>query len=189
MVRVIAGKLKRKKLLVPGGDAVRPTLDRVKESVFSILGTSLRAHSFLDLFAGSGSMGIEALSRGAPFAVFVENDRNVAKVLESNIESCSLQDSCLLYKRDAVYVLGSLASKTPSGDFFVYVDPPYKNDFIYKAVLGSDSLKKLTKKGGIVLVEHPSGTELILEDTSLVNVRKEKYGKVSVSFFEVAASA
>jgi len=183
MVRVISGKLRGKKLIVPqGGKNVRPTLDRVKESVFNILSGEIKKHIFLDLFAGAGNMGIEALSRGAPLAIFVEQDPCNIKNISANLQSCRLTDTAKLYQGDALSVLGTLPSNFPNSDFIVYADPPFESN-LFEKILESKALQKLIKRGGRVLIEHPFKVDIAC-NSHWENVRKKKYGSIGISFFE-----
>jgi len=183
MVRVISGKLRGKKLVVPqGGKDVRPTLDRVKESVFNILAGEIKKHIFLDLFAGAGSMGIEALSRGAPLAIFVEQDTCNIKNISANLQSCRLSDTARLYQGDVLSVLSTLPSDFPNSDFLVYADPPFESN-LFEKILKSKALQKLVKRKGRVLIEHPFKID-IAHQSQWENVRKKKYGSVGISFFE-----
>ncbi|MBQ1547043.1 MAG: 16S rRNA (guanine(966)-N(2))-methyltransferase RsmD [Lachnospiraceae bacterium] len=123
-MRVIAGEKRSIPLLsVPGKDT-RPTTDRIKETLFNIISADVPGSNFLDLYAGSGQIGIEALSRGAKFCVFVENDRNAASVIEKNLKKTNLEDSSRLINRDAEAALSGLRLQNGVFDI-VFIDPPY----------------------------------------------------------------
>lgn len=124
-LRVIAGQFRGRPLAAPKGQATRPTLGRVRESLFGILGPWLEGARVIDLYAGSGALGIEALSRGASFAVFIENSRPALQTLRANIEKLGLAAQTLVVEQDARRVLGR---PTPPGDApfdIVLIDPPY----------------------------------------------------------------
>lgn len=178
MVRVITGKAKRKKLVVPCG--IRPTLDRVKESVFNIIGEGVKEQPFLDMFAGTGSMGIEALSRGAPSGVFVEKDSLIADVLNGNLSKCNFSGK--VYTDDIFSAMETIASVFSERNFLVYADPPFDGDFFDK-VLESSALQKLVSKGGKLIIEHPFKKGPACKEF-WNRVRMEKYGSIGISFFE-----
>ena len=122
-MRVIAGRLRGRTIHTPPTDSVRPTYDRVRESLFGIIEPKLPAAAVLDLFAGSGSLGIESLSRGAASATFVEKDPRILRVTSRNVEELGLRGACRTVRGDAVKLL---AGAMPGGPFnVVFVDPPY----------------------------------------------------------------
>ena len=123
-MRVIAGKVRRMNLETPRGNDTRPTTDRIKETLFNILQPYLADCSFLDLFSGSGGIGIEALSRGANKAVFVDNARDAIRFIEGNLEHTRLTEQAEVLPMDALQALKNLEKR---GQFFdvVFLDPPY----------------------------------------------------------------
>ncbi|MBW3619632.1 MAG: 16S rRNA (guanine(966)-N(2))-methyltransferase RsmD [Actinobacteria bacterium] len=148
-MRVIAGTAKGRRLKVPPGDRTRPTSDRVKEALFSSLQPELPGASVLDLFAGSGSLGIEALSRGASHATFVERHDRTSRVLEENVAACGLGDRATVVTAEVQAALGS-----PAGAPFdvALLDPPYgTSDEELAAVLAS--LAPHLADGAVVTVE------------------------------------
>ena len=121
-MRIIAGSLKNKSLVIPASSTVRPTSSKLRGQVFNICQGCLEGAHALDLFAGSGAMGIEALSRGASRCVFVEQDHRVANVLRKNLEKLGLLDRSRVLEMDVFKAIGLLRSESFS---FVYIDPPY----------------------------------------------------------------
>lgn len=122
-MRIIAGEFRRRKLLAPDGLVTRPIPDRVKESVFGMLGERVKGASMLDLFAGTGSIGLEAVSRGAKMAIFVERERRVAEILERNIATLGAGDRCKVVQGDA---LGqAVLARCPRPLDLAFLDPPY----------------------------------------------------------------
>ncbi len=131
-LRVIAGKARGMKLKAVPGDSTRPVMGRVKEALFSIIGSDIQAASFLDLFAGTGSVGIEALSRGADFAQFVELNRRALKAIRDNLNHTGLADRAAVYRRDAFQML----SQPPERHFdFIYIAPPQYQGIWLKCLL------------------------------------------------------
>ncbi len=128
-MRVVAGSWGGRRLRAPRGDAVRPTTDRVKEAVFSILGPEVAGARVADLCCGAGSLGIEALSRGADFAVFVDRDRRALAAAQANLESCGADPACYrLVTADAAGWLADL--QDTAGPWLVLADPPYGSGLV-----------------------------------------------------------
>jgi 16S rRNA (guanine(966)-N(2))-methyltransferase RsmD len=182
MIRIIAGEFRGRKLDTPKDESVRPTGQRVRESVFNILQNKLIDARVLDLFAGSGAFGLEALSRGAALAVFVDQDPQHAKLVSGNIEKLGVTKRTKVINADYERAVYSMASKGNKFDF-VYVDPPYMAGYYTKAIELLFTTK-LLNDGATVIVEHPVGMELDLQGLcNIVDVRT--YGKMAVSFLKV----
>jgi 16S rRNA (guanine966-N2)-methyltransferase len=120
-IRVIAGSAKGRKLKMVPGDSTRPVMDRVKEALFNILGAGVRESSWLDLFAGTGSVGIEALSRGAARALFIDNDRLAVRTIRENLEHTRLAERAEVLRADA---FAYLRRPNPEAFEYIYVAPP-----------------------------------------------------------------
>jgi len=148
-MRVIAGTRRSLPLKSLEGDTTRPTADRYKETLFNVLQTDIPGCRFLDLFAGSGAIGIEALSRGARHAVFVENNRKAMSVIKENIHFTKFEDESDLILSDAVSYIRSL----PVVDFdIIFIDPPYNHD-LEVAVLEALEGKKFKNPEARIVVE------------------------------------
>ena len=155
-MRVIAGTAKGFRLRAPAGDATRPTLDRLRETLFNILMPQLPQSRFLDLFAGSGANGIEALSRGAATAVFVDQAPECIQVIRENLEHTRLGDRAEILACDYIRALSMLAERKQKFDL-IFLDPPYQ------AGLTGEALRAIVKgdlleKDGWVIVEHSAKT-------------------------------
>ncbi|MFH1690444.1 MAG: 16S rRNA (guanine(966)-N(2))-methyltransferase RsmD [Candidatus Eisenbacteria bacterium] len=183
-MRVIAGRLRGSVIRVPAGGAVRPTYDRVRESVFSIIEPHLDGASVLDLFAGSGSLGIESLSRGATFATFVEKDRRVLDVIRENVERLGLAEQCRLIRGDAP---AALERGVPGGPFdIVFVDPPYSSGLAARTLELLASSPVLAAEA-LVVVERAS-TDTPQERAGRLGLfRSGKYGSTAVDFYGTRA--
>ncbi|MDM8552575.1 16S rRNA (guanine(966)-N(2))-methyltransferase RsmD [Desulfobacterales bacterium HSG2] len=182
-LRIISGSLKGKKLHSVRGRVTRPTADRLRESIFNILSFRTRDAIVADLFAGTGAFGIEALSRGAAFAVFVEKYRDALSVIERNVCSCALEDRTKIIRRDIKYNLNCLRSLPCLPFNLVFMDPPYNKNLIRPALCGLHAGSFL-KKGACVIVEH-SPPEQIPEDCSEYAIADQRrYGKTLVSFLD-----
>ena len=172
-MRIIAGSRRRMQLKTPEGKGVRPTTDRIKETLFNMLQNELYGCHFLDLFAGSGQMGLEALSRGAKHAVFVERDAKAAACIRANLESTGLSEQGLLLKMDAAAALRTLEGKH-SFDV-VFLDPPYEMS-LEKEALAYLAGSSLLKEGAVLVVESGLGTDFsYLSELGYTVVKEKKY--------------
>jgi len=186
-VRVIAGELKGRTIQAPLGSTARPTYDRVRESLFGMLEPRLPGANVLDLFAGSGSLGIEALSRGAAGATFIEHSKAVFDVLEGNIESLGLAERSLVIRGDALRLIRE--RRVPTAPFdVVFVDPPYASGDASRALA---ALPPLVVDDGLVIVERAAGratgadrgTERGVgasDRRGLVEIRRKRYGSTEL---------
>ena len=177
-MRVIAGSARGMKLKVPRGGAVRPTADRVREALFSTLAGRLAGAAVLDLFAGSGAIGIEALSRGAESCIFVEKNRTHAAVIEVNLAKTGLAGRARLLRLDVQKALELLTRERFQADL-VFMDPPYLSPLI-APVLEQLERYNLLKKGGIATVEHSLRDQQWARRYPLK--RQKKYGDTALTF-------
>ncbi|HUF01075.1 MAG TPA: 16S rRNA (guanine(966)-N(2))-methyltransferase RsmD [Gaiellaceae bacterium] len=176
-MRIVAGSRKGHRIDAPKGVVTRPTGDRVREAVFSIVG-SVEGATVLDLFAGSGAMGLEALSRGAAEAVFVERDGRACRVIEQNVEKLGLTDKATVVLRDAARALRDATARGARYDL-VLVDAPYDQWSRVEPQL-SELLPAVASDGGLVVVETAAGVEPILP-LDLVTTRR--YGSARITVF------
>ncbi|MEI6633773.1 MAG: 16S rRNA (guanine(966)-N(2))-methyltransferase RsmD [Chlamydiota bacterium] len=186
MVRIIAGEFKSRRLVSPRAAAVRPTSDRVKESLFGILGPRLDGARVLDLYAGTGNLGLEALSRGAATCCFVERAPSPCAAIRKNTAALGIEGRAEVLRLDCVRALGHLAQR---GDRFslVFADPPYakkeeSGSEFKKILLGLDVCASLAP-GALVAAEH---CKFDAPPVGLVNLRlldQRRYGDTVISFF------
>ena len=180
-MRVIAGNARGIKLKTPKGTDIRPTLDRVRESLFSILQPRIGGAGFLDLFSGTGSNGIEALSRGAAHCDFVERDSRAIRILQQNLEQTRLAARAKIWRAQLPKGLGKLRSIGRAFDI-VFADPPYNynsyNELLDRIVDGG-----LIRESSIVILEHTGPIRFESGAHPWDLTREEKYGKVRLSFF------
>ena len=179
-VRVISGSARGLKLNTPGDDRVRPTTDRVKESMFNIVQDWVYDSQVLDLFAGSGALGIEALSRGASQAVFCDNSLDSIKIIKSNIEKARVVDRSQIVSGDSKRCLRDMEAKNQSFDM-IFVDPPYYEG-LFEEVLDTIRSCKILKKDGIVIVEHDAKRP-IGQVEGLEVYKEKKYGITMLTFY------
>ncbi|MBI5196976.1 MAG: 16S rRNA (guanine(966)-N(2))-methyltransferase RsmD [Nitrospirae bacterium] len=178
MVRVISGVAKGRRLKVAKGLRIRPTSDKVKESLFNILAPDLEGMVFLDLFAGCGGVGIEALSRGVAKAIFVEKEPHHLKILEENLEKCGFRKTAFLIREDVLNLLRR--KSTPACDI-AFVDPPY--DFAQDQDLLILLANNVTIRK-FIIYEHSRKKELMPRIGPFVHRRTYAYGDTRLSFFE-----
>ena len=151
-MRIISGTSRGRKLVTPRDHSLRPTSDRVKESIFNILQNELEGKVVLDLFAGTGNLGIEALSRGAQKTIFVEKGRQALRLIERNLNQFGLKERSEILPKDVNRAIGILKQKGESFDL-ILMDPPYEKGLIQKTLtkLNSDPI---FHKDSIVVIEH-----------------------------------
>jgi 16S rRNA (guanine966-N2)-methyltransferase len=180
-MRIIAGNSKGRKLVSPKGSQTRPTSDRVREAIFSIVGDLVVDARVLDLYAGTGAMGLEALSRGARQAVFVEMDPAALRCLDKNIETCRCKDRSEVVNRPVISYLGKLNT---GGEFdLIFTDPPYMGDLGTLTLLAISKHAKPLKRCLIILEHAPDKPpEPVPHEMTMVDTRK--YGNVGVTFLQ-----
>jgi 16S rRNA (guanine(966)-N(2))-methyltransferase RsmD len=177
-MRVISGSAKGIFLKTRSNDDLRPTSSKVKEALFNILGSAVPDCSFLDCFAGTGTIGIEALSRGARKCAFIERDRSVLPLLHHNLGLTSFNEKSRVLPTDISRGLDILRG---SAFDLIFVDPPYRyND--YEKVLHAIVEKEIIGSDGFIVVEHYHKTEIKYCDKELSRARYEKYGQTSLTF-------
>ncbi|MBQ9155402.1 MAG: 16S rRNA (guanine(966)-N(2))-methyltransferase RsmD [Eubacterium sp.] len=180
-MRVIAGKARHLKLKTMEGDNTRPTTDRIKETLFNMLSFDIEGSSFLDLFAGSGGIGIEALSRGTREAVFVENNRKAQGCIRDNLTHTHLADQAVLIGRDVMTALSILDDEKRRFDY-IFMDPPYGKGWEEK-VLRFLAGSSLCDGETVIIVESDLSTGFsYLEGTGL-KIYKEKIYKTNKHTF------
>ena len=155
-MRIITGLARGKRLQTPSGLHTRPTTDRVKESLFNIIQWDIEGRKVLDLFGGSGQLGLEALSRGAASCVIVDGDRNAQKAIEANIKNCGFEKACQLIRGDSFHFL---QRQKKDSYHLIFLDPPYGGELLNRALEAICRIDILTE-GGIIVCE--SGVEDVL---------------------------
>ena len=180
-IRVIAGSAKGRHLKFVPGDSTRPIMDSVKESVFNIIGTGIRGSNFLDLFGGTGGVGIEALSRGAANALFMDSSHEAIKTIKDNLGIVGFTERARLMRGDALAYLNSM----PSASFdFIYIAPPQYQQLWSKSLLLLDAQPEWLNPDGwaIVQIDPKEYAEIPLKNLVLVDQRK--YGNTMLCFYE-----
>ncbi len=181
-LRIISGNLKGKKLFSPKGVRIRPTADRLRESIFSILSTRVSGSVVLDLFAGTGALGIEALSRGASFAFFIDNDKEALSIIKKNVEICGLSDRIKIAGLNIERTFIDLRGEIPCVNL-VFMDPPYNKNLIRPALANLPG-SHLLEKDALLVIEHDI-LEIVPEDIPGYKIEDQRrYGKTLVSFIK-----
>lgn len=190
-MRVIAGKYRSRILKSLRGTALRPTSDRLRETLFNVLGPNVSGSRFLDVFAGTGAVGIEAASRGAVEVVFIENHAPAATLIRRNLASLEIQNGAQVLSLDALRALEKLAVRHKPTDApfdFVFVDPPYAEKDQYDRVLGFLGFAPFLSACSLVIAEHRRTFELPRRMGRLLQTRILRQGDAALSFFKYQAA-
>jgi 16S rRNA (guanine966-N2)-methyltransferase len=182
IMRVISGVCKGRPLKAVQGMTTRPTTDKVKESLFNIIGPFFDGGNVLDLFSGSGSLGLEALSRGMEKGVFVEKDPKALQVIKGNIQACRMEEESEVLRSDALRSIKMLGGRGVRFDL-IMMDPPYKIANSIPSILSEIEENQLLAEDGLIICEHGKELELPEQIGSFVKYRHEKYGITAISFF------
>ncbi|WP_027307429.1 16S rRNA (guanine(966)-N(2))-methyltransferase RsmD [Caloramator sp. ALD01] len=180
-MRIITGTARGRIIKAPEGLNTRPTSDRVKESMFNILDYHYSYENVLDLFAGSGNLGLEAISRGAKKCIFIEQNKEAYNYLVDNIKNLKFEDYCEYYKQDAFSAVEILAKRGEKFDL-IFLDPPYGKGLVEK------SIKSIYEKGllddnGVIVSEQDVNDVLPDIIGNIKKVRVEKYGRTAIAFW------
>jgi 16S rRNA (guanine966-N2)-methyltransferase len=185
-MRVIGGNARGRRLKVPKGQAVRPTSDRVKEALFNILPHDLSGIKLLDLFAGTGNVSIEAISRGAAEAILIDSSAESGKVIRENLRRVRFTDRASIRIVPVSQALRSLARRGESFDM-IFLDPPYQRNCV-KACLETIARENLLRASGTLVVEHSAREQPKPEYGSLILKDQRNYGDTWLSFFKYKAA-
>jgi len=179
-MRIISGTSKGRKLVTPKSQFLRPTSDRVKESIFNILREEMEGKVVLDLFAGTGNLGIEALSRGAKKAIFVEKGRQALRLIQRNLNQFGLEERSEIIPKDAIRAIGILKQRGESFDL-ILMDPPYEKGLIQRTLMKLNSYP-VYQKDSILVIEHDRREPLphIMNGWNLI--RERRIGDTVISF-------
>ena len=180
-MRIISGSARGLKLKAPDGLNTRPTADRIKESLFNIIAPYLYDCSFLDLFSGSGAIGIEALSRGAKDATFVDFDKNSINIIKQNIKLAKFEEKSNIYNIDVLHTIDLLSNNGKKFDI-IFLDPPYDKGLLIPALKKIEDKNLLKDDGFIICEQHINEPEIILD--KLCTYRIKKYNITKMVFLE-----
>lgn len=186
-MRIISGSARGRKLLAPGrrfGDLIRPTSDRAREAIFNILAARVAGARVLDLFAGTGALGLEALSRGAARALFVDGQRSVIELIERNVALCGFSDRATVVQKDLARGLAFLTASQPAGGFdLVFLDPPYGGALALR-LLESLAGGNLLAAKGMVVLEDAAEAQYPQTLGPLVCLDRRRYGEAGFWLYQ-----
>lgn len=177
-MRVISGKARGVSLMTPKGDLTRPTADRVKEALFSIIQFDLPGANVLDLFGGTGQLGIEALSRGAKHAVFVDSREDACRLIKENLKRTKMESVATVVRCDYLQYLQRCREQFN----IIILDPPYAEVFLENA-LNIITEIDILQSGGIIIAERPLGKDLPLDFEGFTRSKDYKYGQILLTLY------
>ena len=179
-MRIISGKAKGTKLYTLQGDNTRPTLDRVKESIFNIIQNQIPEATVLDLFAGSGAIGLEMLSRGAKKAILCDKSKEAIGIIKKNIQKTHMEEKVELYNIDFKECIEKVSKEKFD---IIYIDPPYETNFIEKS-LEKIIEKNIIQENGIIILETDDEKRIKkeIEKINVVIIDERKYGRANIIF-------
>ncbi len=188
MMRVIAGEFRSRMLQAPRGMATRPTSDRLRETLFNVLGPRVEGSRFVDLYAGSGAVGIEAISRGAEFVWFAENAKPAVRAIRDNLSALKIAGGFALEDRGVGKLINSLLEKQRAADI-VFLDPPYEDAAAYADTLGwfARHAAVLLADGAVVVAEHARKQPTEARYGELERYRVLEQGDAVLSFYAVVS--
>lgn len=184
-MRVIAGQFRSRPLAAVPGMATRPTSDRLRETLFNVVGPHAVDSVWLDLYAGTGAVGIEAISRGARQAYFVESEKKAARVIRENLQSLKIEEGFEVLEREAIQALRLLDSQAVACDF-VFMDPPYDQHGAYEQVLSFLPRSKLIHAESTVIAEHDKHFDPGGKFGALERYRELKQGDAVLGFYKLS---
>ncbi|MFP7296015.1 16S rRNA (guanine(966)-N(2))-methyltransferase RsmD [Neobacillus niacini] len=180
-MRVVSGVCKGRALKAVPGNSTRPTTDKVKEALFNMIGPYFVGGIGLDLFAGSGGLGLEALSRGLDKVIFVDKDRKAIQTIYENIQACKMEDKAEVYRNDADRALKVLMKRDIQFDY-IFLDPPYKKQQLLNLMEKISEYGLLTT-GGYIICEHSHDVELPESSGEYTQYKHEKYGIIAITIY------
>jgi 16S rRNA (guanine(966)-N(2))-methyltransferase RsmD len=190
-MRVIAGKFRSRSIKSLKGLALRPTSDRLRETLFNVLADRVPDSRFVDAFAGTGAVGIEALSRGAREVIFIENHAPAVALIRKNLQTLGIQSLGNVVALDALRGLQRLAPNPAATSFLVdivFLDPPYAATQEYRSVLTFLGAAPFLAEGSLVVAEHRSSVELPESFGNLLRVRELRQGDATLSFYRFSSN-
>jgi 16S rRNA (guanine966-N2)-methyltransferase len=178
-MRIIAGQFRSRRLKGTPPPGIRPTSDKLRETIFNILGPRIEEATFLDGCAGMGAVGIEAISRGAAQVYFIDQSRKATRIIRENLDSLEIKDGFKILEMDVPKALDTI----PIQFDVAFIDPPYEREDLYMACLERFGHRELLARGGVLIFEHSKRTELPESAGSLQKVRSLVQGDAALAFY------
>ncbi len=178
-MRIISGKFKSRRLKGTPPPGIRPTSDKLRETIFNILGDTIEGATFLDGCAGTGGMGIEAISRGAAEVYFIDQSRKACRIIRENLESLEIEEGFKILEMDLPKALGTVQVQFN----IAFIDPPYEREDLYLASLERFGTRSLLAPDGLLIIEHSKRTELPETSGSLHKIRSLVQGDAALAFY------
>ena len=185
-MRIISGQFKSRRLKAEPPDGTRPTSDKLRETLFNILGESVRGCTFLDGCAGVGAIGIEAISRGAQNVIFVDQSRKATRMIRENLQALDIEEGFKIFDLDLARALDICAKEGMAFDI-AFIDPPYDREHIYKDALERFGTMPLLAPAGVLILEHSKRAEMPETFGNLKRTRTLQQGDSVLSFFKPEA--
>ena len=183
-MRIISGQAKGRKITAPKGLATRPVTDMIKGALFNVWGEAVRQSCFLDLFAGSGSVGLEALSRGAQFVIFVDSGKDAVKNIRQNLAACRFSENYEVYGRDVFLVLPILQRRGMKFDY-IFIDPPFPDSTIFSKIMPALDNGVLLQPAGCLVIRSAKNVDLPQNSKALHKYRADKYGESVLHYYRL----
>lgn len=180
-MRVVSGECKGRFLKAVPGSSTRPTTDKVKEAIFNIIGPYFTGGIGLDLFAGSGGLGIEALSRGIDKVIFVDRDGKAIQTINDNIKACELEERSEVYRNDATRALKAIQKRALAFDV-IFLDPPYKQQQLLSLLESLDKGNMIVNQG-LIVCEHSNEVKLPVKVGRFHQLKREQYGIIHITIY------
>ena len=180
-MRVVSGICKGRPLKAVSGNTTRPTTDKVKEAIFNMIGPYFEGGIGLDLFAGSGGLGLEALSRGLEKVIFIDREPKAVQVIHENIKACKFEKKTEVFRNDADRALKALIKREICFDY-IFLDPPYKKQQLVSLMEKMDK-QDIVSSDGIVVCEHSFDVELPEKVGRFTEIKHEQYGMIAVTIY------
>jgi 16S rRNA (guanine966-N2)-methyltransferase len=181
-MRIISGTSKGRRLAPLRGHSIRPTSDRIKESIFNILGTEVEGKVVLDLFAGTGNLGIEALSRGARQTIFVERAREALRTIQRNLLQCGFSEQAEVIPKEVNRTIGLLEARSASFDL-ILMDPPYEEGWVERTLLKLNC-HNIYHEGSILVIEHSRREPLPQKTGNWTLLKQKRIGDTMISILQ-----
>lgn len=178
-MRIIAGNLKGRKLTAPMDRSIRPTSDKVKEALFSIAAAWIPDGVVIDLFSGTGNLGLEAISRGAQRVYFGDRSKSSVALTKKNIEYCNAQEKSVVYQGEYDRVLSRISQQAD----VIFLDPPYRDGLLLSCIKRIEELNLLADNG-IIVAEHSSKEVLPEQTANLTKCKEKRYGSIGVTIYQ-----